>query len=69
MQFQRADLYQISVITTDGPNRAVRWLSDVLDRVELGRTGYPMQPSLPAYCETGGPALRRTCGLAGALAL
>src|SRR5215469_9269604 len=24
----------------------------------------PAQPSLPAYCETGRPVLRRTCGLA-----
>src|SRR3984893_1462607 len=27
-------------------------------------TGHPAQPSLPAYCETGRPVLRRTCGLA-----
>src|SRR6266404_4522153 len=30
-------------------------------------TGQPgAQPSLPAYCETGRPVLRRTCGLASA---
>ena len=27
-------------------------------------TGHPVQPSLPAYCETGRPVLTRTCGLA-----
>ena len=26
-----------------------------------------MQPSLPAYCETGRPVLRRTCGLENVL--
>jgi hypothetical protein len=45
---------------------------DIADRLRLvllaqqqlaAEPSDPMQPSLPAYCETGRPALRRTCGL------